>query len=91
MPIVPQVTMSESALYRVESEGRKGFGCIAVNDIKTGTLVFRESPQLLIPALPNIKSYQEIQQHGEIKAFTRMPRKDQEGYRMLYNLYEENI
>ena len=42
-------SMSDWALYRVEHVAGKGLGCIAVKDIKRGSLVEREFPQLVIP------------------------------------------
>ena len=89
-----EVSMSESALYRVESVEGKGIGCIAVQDVKKGSIVLRESPQLLTQfCYGKITITQENLQLTKviIKGFMAMSREDQEEYMKLCNKYDEDI
>ena len=40
---------ADSLLFKEENVPGKGVGCVAMKNIKKGTLLLRESPQLYIP------------------------------------------
>ena len=73
----------------------KGIGCIANKDIREGSLVLREFPQLDLTEhmeedldnmdLDAVKSFLD---QGVIKSFLKMSSEDQEGYMKLHNNYD---
>ena len=77
-----------SLLYSEVNVSGKGIGCIANKEIKKGSLVLRESPQLLIPEHDN-PTFQGAVQHAEnvVKVFMGMSKEDQESYLKLHNKF----
>ena len=81
-------------LYQEENVLGKGIGCIAIENIKKGTLVIRERPQLLVsgeeisrdPKIPIVQKFAQIAE-GAINCFLEMSREDQENYMKLHNTY----
>ena len=80
-----------SVLYSERRLAGKGIGCIASKDIKKGSLVLRERPQLLIPEQDN-PTHQGAVHHAEnvVKAFMEMSKEDQEGYMKLHNKFNDD-
>ena len=80
-----------SALYSETHLAEKGIGCIASKDIKKGSLVLRESPQLLIPEQDN-PTFKGSVQHAEnvVKTFMGMSKEDQESYLKLHNKFNDD-
>ena len=72
-----------SDLYHLEPVAGKGIGCIATGPIEKGTLVLRETPQVLMETARggNFEQYSDI----IIKAFQQMSLGDQQAYLNLHN------
>ena len=75
-----------SSLYKVTEIGGKGLGCVANSDIKKGSLILMEKPQLsfeneerIVSSMPTIKSL--------LKSFFEMSKADQLEYMTLHNKY----
>ena len=82
---------SKSELYSEANVAGKGIGCIASKEIKKGSLVLRESPQLLIPEQDS-PTFEGAVQHAEeiIKVFKGMSQEDQESYLKLHNKFDDD-
>ena len=75
-----------SSLYKVTEIGGKGLGCVANSDIKKGSLILMEKPQLsfeneerIVSSMPTVKSL--------LKSFFEMSKADQLEYMTLHNKY----
>ena len=55
-----------SELYQVKEIEGKGFGCVATRDIKSGTLILSETPQLIFGKDPSLKQLY-LKRHGEVE------------------------
>ena len=86
------VSTSESELYKVEKVAGKGVGCVAVKEIKKGSLVLREAPQMLYPDMDGVRTVEESFRHIEvvIKAFMEMSVEDQESFLDLHNKFDDD-
>merc|ERR1712130_5651 len=76
-------------LYREENISEKGISCIAINEIKKGSLLLREFPQLLISDQMIEYDYDNLHKNV-IGSFLNMSVEDQERYMELYNMYDED-
>ena len=84
-----------SSLYQEESVSGKGIGCMAIKNIKKGSLVIRERPQLFVsdeeilrdPNIPILQKFLQIAE-GAINCFLEMSQEDQEEYMKLHNCYD---
>ena len=85
------MSTSESKLYKEEKVVGKGIGCIAMKEIKKGSLVLREAPQLLYPDV-GIRTFEESFRHIEvvIKTFLDMSKEGQESYFNLHNKFDDD-
>ena len=79
----------ESLLYKEEKLLEKGISCIAIKDIKKGSLLLREFPQLLISDQMIEYDYDNLH-NNVIGSFLNMSEEDQERYMELYNMYDED-
>merc|ERR1712037_10482 len=79
----------ESLLYKEEKLLGKGISCIAIKDIKRGSLLLREFPQLLISDQMIEYDYDNLH-NNVIGSFLNMSEEDQERYMELYNMYDED-
>ena len=77
-------------LFKEEFVPGKGVGCVAMKNIKKGTLVLRETPQLYFPEQKEGSSFDAYRKNAEavIEGFTRMSRDDQSKYLELCNNFE---
>ena len=76
-------------LYHIAkiSDG-KGLGCVALNDIKKGTLILREKPQCFVNQTHfSDGGISTIQ--GLMKSYNKMNKDDQEEYLKLYNKFKD--
>ena len=76
-------------LYHIAkiSDG-KGLGCVALNDIKKGTLILREKPQCFVNQTHfSDGGISTIQ--GLMKSYNKMNKDDQEEYLKLYNTFKD--
>ena len=48
-------SLKMSELYQVKEIEGKGVGCVATRDIKSGTLILSETPQLIFGKDPSLK------------------------------------
>ena len=76
----------EPMFYKEESVPGKGMGCIAIKDIKKGSLVLRESPQLVLTD-QMVADYDNLD-HAVIESFLEMSKEQQERYLELHNNYD---
>ena len=79
--------MEESLAYQEERLPGKGISCIATKDIKKGSLVLRESPQLfltdqMVEDLDNLEK-------NVIESFLGMSRENRKKYMRLHNIYRK--
>ena len=81
---------ADSLLFKEENVPGKGVGCVAMKNIKKGTLVLRETPQLYFPEQKEGSSLDAYRENAEavIEGFTRMSRDDQRKYLELCNNFE---
>ena len=86
------MSTSESELYKVEKVAGKGVGCVAVKEIKKGSLVLREAPQMLYPDMDGVRTVEESFRHIEvvIEAFMEMSVEDQESFLDLHNKFDDD-
>ena len=76
-------------LYHIAkiSDG-KGLGCVALNDIKKGTLILREKPQCFVNQTHfSDGGISTIQ--GLMKSYNKMNKDDQEEYLKLYHTFKD--
>ena len=78
------MSTSEPQLYKVEKVAGKGVGCIAMKEIKKGSLVLREAPQLLYPE-NGIRTFVDV-----LKVFVEMSKEDRESYLDLHNKFDDD-
>ena len=71
----------EQPVYQEQPVPGKGDGCIALRDLKAGSLVLREVPALYVT--PDLDGHAET-----IKAFIEMDQEDQDELLMLCNMYD---
>ena len=74
-----------SSLYKVTEIGGKGLGCVANSDIKKGSLILMEKPQLCFENEERIVSSMVIK--SLLKSFFEMSKADQLEYMTLHNKY----
>ena len=77
-------TMS-SPVYKVTEIGGKGLGCVAISDIKKGSLILMENPQLCFETEEKMGSSMMIK--SLLKSFYEMSKADQNEYMTLHNKY----
>ena len=84
------ISTSDSQLYREEGVVGKGAGCIANVEIKEGSLVLREAPQLFQPPSKENPTVEENTHHYAlcINAFMEMTKEDQKSYLGLHNKFD---
>ena len=80
------IVEEESTMYMEKNVPGKGVGCVAKSEIKKGSLVLREYPQLLTPEDDDSVTLKE-QAQSIIDAFLKMPDEDKERYLQLHNMY----
>ena len=84
---------AESKIYKEEEVAGKGVGCIARKEIKKGSLVLREAPQLLHPDYnPGITHFEQFCEQIEVivNSFMMMSKKDQESYLDLHSMFDDD-
>ena len=75
-----------SVFYKVLPIKGKGLGCIAIKDIKKGTLILQEKPQC--KSNPNAENGSQEEFQSVIKSFHRMSDENKEKFMGLYDRYE---
>ena len=78
-----------SSLYKVTEIEGKGLGCVAISDIKKGSMILKENPQLYVES-------EEIKwSSGWIKSlmtsFNEMIETDQHEYMKLHNKFSDLV
>ena len=71
--------MASGHIYKVVNIDGKGLGCVAIDEIKPGTLILKEKPQCV-----KSNRFEDI-----ITAFYVMKKSDQDDYMKLYNKYKD--
>ena len=74
-----------SSQYKVTEIEGKGLGCVAILDIKKGSLIFAETPQLCIETEEREGSSMWIK--SLLKSFYQMSKTDQHEFMTLYNRF----
>ena len=74
--------MASGNLYKLVNIEGKGLGCVAIDEIKPGTLILKEKPQCTMLCVKSNR-YEDI-----ITAFYVMKKSDQDEYMKLYNKYK---
>ena len=82
-----------AAIYKVVDIEGKGMGCVASTDIKRGSLILNENPQI---KSSEFHSQREARQKGQLvefiktllKSFNQMNKKDQLEFMALSNIYD---
>ena len=82
-----------AAIYKVVDIEGKGMGCVASTDIKRGSLILNENPQI---KSSEFHSQREARQKGQLvefiktllKSFNQMNKKDQLEFMALCNIYD---
>jgi hypothetical protein len=77
-----------SSLYKVTEIEGKGLGCVAISDIKKGSLIFIEKPQLCVET--EERKWTSMWIKSLLKSFYEMSKADQNEYMTLHN-YFNNI
>ena len=77
----------DSVYHVVKIDEEKGLGCVALNDIKKGTLILQEKPQCFQSA-NDLSDEGLIKVKGLIKAYNGMNKDDQEEYLKLHNKFK---
>ena len=75
-----------SVFYKVLPIKGKGLGCIAIKDIKKGTLILQEKPECKSNPEAENGSQEEFQ--SVIESFHRMSDENKEKFMGLYDRYE---
>ena len=73
-------------LYKVEAIVGKDLGCVAINDIKKGTIILQEIPQ----CTANASDPSELDVRSVINSFNKMTNVDQNEFLKLHNRFSEN-
>ena len=74
------------SMYELLPIEGKGLGCVATKEIKIGTLILEEIPQLVVPQ--NIVKKSELSlefMSSLVDTFKKMSKTDQEEFLNLYN------
>ena len=71
--------MASGNLYKVANIEGKGMGCVAIDEIKPGTLILKEKPQCI-----KSNRFEDI-----VTAYFIMNKSDQDDYMQLYNKYND--
>ena len=74
-------------LYKVVAIAGKDLGCVAINDIKKGTIILQEKPQ----CTANACDPSEVDVRDVINSFNNMTSSDQNEFLKLHNRFSENI
>ena len=74
-----------SSLYKVTEIEGKGLGCVAISDIKKGSLIFIEKPQLCFET--EEKKWNSKWIKSLLKSFYEMSKADQLEFMTLHNKY----
>lgn len=69
-------------LYKVVAIAGKDLGCVAINDIKKGTIILQEKPA---------SDPSEVDVRDVINSFNNMTSSDQNEFLKLHNRFSENI
>ena len=80
-------------LYQVVEIDGKGLGCVAIKDIKRGTVILRESPQLRV-SLPDYTLHLDLSPLSIIEimtTFNGMKKDDQIEYLKLSNSFDNHL
>ena len=77
--------MSSSSLYKVTEIEGKGLGCVAISDIKKGSLILKEKPKLCVEKEGEYWSSEQIK--SLLKSFYEMSKADQLEYMTLHNKF----
>ena len=72
-------------LYKVEAIVGKDLGCVAINDIKKGTIILQEKPQ----CTANASDPSELDVRSVINSFDKMSTVDQNEFLKLHNRFSE--
>ena len=72
--------------YEVKQVEGKGLGCVALRDIKKGTTILKETPQMRISSGPS-QLWEFIREVSE--AFNKMNKNDQKEYLNLHDKYAD--
>ena len=76
-----------SGLYKVTEIEGKGLGCVAISDIKKGSLILIETPQLCVETEEREGSSMWIK--SLLKSFYEMSKADQLEYMTLHNSFND--
>ena len=74
-------------LYKVVVIVGKDLGCVAINDIKKGTIILQEKPQ----CTANASDPSEVDVRDVINSFNNMTSSDQNEFLKLHNRFSENM
>jgi len=77
--------MSSSSLYKVTEIEGKGLGCVAISDIKKGSLILKEKPKLCVEKEGEYWSSEQIK--SLLKSFYEMSKADQLEYMKFHNKF----
>ena len=72
-------------LYKVVAIAGKDLGCVAINDIKKGTIILQEKPQ----CTANASDPSEVDVRDVINSFNNMTSSDQNEFLKLHNRFSE--
>ena len=72
------------SLYKVVKIEGKDLGCVAIKEIKKGTLILQEKPQ----CFANASGPSKIDLADLFKSFNKMSQENQEGFLKLHNRFE---
>ena len=72
-----------SPVYKVTEIEGKGLGCVAISDIKKGSLILMEKPQLCVET--EERNWSSIWIKSLLKSFYEMSKADQLEYMTLHN------
>ena len=72
-----------SSLYKVTEIEGKGLGCVAISDIKKGSLILMEKPQLCVETKE--RKWSSMMIKSLLKSFDKMSKADQNEYMTLHN------
>ena len=76
---------TSSPVYKVTEIGGKGLGCVAISDIKKGSLISMEEPQLCVETEEREGSSMMIK--SLLKSFYEMSKAHQHEYMTLHNKF----
>ena len=73
-------------LYKIVAIVGKDLGCVAINDIKKGTIILQEKPQ----CTANASDPSELDVQSVINSFDKMSTIDQNEFLKLHNRFSDN-